>query len=323
MDVTEKSATSNSLAPQLGTTLSSLTRSSRSATLRCAFVGQDFYFGRCSWVCHEPDIHARFVDATFGVNEERAKRELLEFEPDVMIVFRPEVLPDLVRSARAPWVIGVFTEPLVQVGAEGHPDLHRRFQDFAAADLTGLLDRVVVFSPAIIGAVEQYLDVWQVVPLPVADFEFKRPIEIPLHGELRGFFQGRVTRHRATFLDHLKHRRDWLIVDHGSIAGQEAFPIALNLHNERYLNFENRVLRNLAQGHLAMSERLQPTFGMQPGTEYLEFEEPGQMLELLEFIEMDREYAREVQLRGHHYVQRHRASRVWARVLSDLAMEAR
>ena len=54
----------------------------------------------------------------------------------------------------------------------------------------------------------------------------------------------------------------------------------LNLHNNPYPTFENRVCIALAAGHLVISEPLSPTHGLQPGVDYLQVESPLALVEL-------------------------------------------
>ena len=51
--------------------------------------------------------------------------------------------------------------------------------------------------------------------------------------------------------------------------------VGINVHNEPYPSFENRVCLHLAAGHLVLSEPLSPTHGLEPGIDYLEVGTPG------------------------------------------------
>ena len=53
--------------------------------------------------------------------------------------------------------------------------------------------------------------------------------------------------------------------------------VAINVHNEPYPSFENRVCLHLAAGHLVLSEPLSPTHGLEPGIDYVEFHRPQQL----------------------------------------------
>ena len=57
--------------------------------------------------------------------------------------------------------------------------------------------------------------------------------------------------------------------------------IGVNLHNEPYPSFENRVCLHLAAGQLVVSETLSPTHGLEPDIDYLEVAEPEQLLAVL------------------------------------------
>ncbi len=46
--------------------------------------------------------------------------------------------------------------------------------------------------------------------------------------------------------------------------------VGINLHNEPYPSFENRVCLHLAAGHLVLTEPLSPAHGLEPGIDFLE-----------------------------------------------------
>ena len=57
--------------------------------------------------------------------------------------------------------------------------------------------------------------------------------------------------------------------------------VGLNIHNEPYPSFENRVLVYLAAGLLVLSEPLSPRHGLTPGVDYLEYETPEELVATL------------------------------------------
>src|SRR5262249_17507601 len=61
--------------------------------------------------------------------------------------------------------------------------------------------------------------------------------------------------------------------------------VGINLHNEPYPSFENRVCLHLAAGHLVLSERLSPTHGLEPGIDFVEISTPEEVLHVLHVLE--------------------------------------
>ena len=125
--------------------------------------------------------------------------------------------------------------------------------------------------------------VWRSVPIPVADRLFA-PVR-RIDGPPRMMFVGRSTPHREAFLGRTKGEFDVLHVAFGM--GAEALTdamsshhVAINIHNEPYPSFENRVCLHLAAGHLVMSETLSPTHGLEPGIDYLEVQRPDELLRI-------------------------------------------
>ncbi len=61
-----------------------------------------------------------------------------------------------------------------------------------------------------------------------------------------------------------------------------AHDVQLNLHNNPYPSFENRVCIALAAGHLLISEPLSPAHELRPGRDFLEARIAGELLALAE-----------------------------------------
>ena len=93
--------------------------------------------------------------------------------------------------------------------------------------------------------------------------------------------------------------------------------IGINLHNEPYPSFENRVTLYLAAGLLVLSEPLSPRHGLLPGADYVEAVQPSTMWELVLRIARTPDAFATVRLAGHRRVQRLRASRVYPALVRD------
>jgi hypothetical protein len=290
--------------------------------LRLAFVGQETFFAACA--LHSPST--TFIEYRAGADAEAMRAKVEAFAPHAVVVFRPEILPrGLFASLRAP-VLGVLTEPVPRRrGNRMHPDLKRRRAALAALD-PGNVDRLVAFDPLIVPTADAVMPVWRALPLPVSD---------ALYGPVRRtggtpsiLFVGRSTEHRERFLRGPKAELGTVHaafgVDDSELARlMAAHEIAVNLHNEPYPSFENRVCLHLAAGQLVLSETLSPTHGLEPDIDYLEFATPDQLLALLRTAVRFPQAFERVRVRGRRKAEAFRASRVYPRLVGDLFADLR
>ena len=93
--------------------------------------------------------------------------------------------------------------------------------------------------------------------------------------------------------------------------------VQLNLHNNPYPTFENRVCIALAAGHLVISEPLSPRHELQPGVDYLEVQDPQALLALVGELSRDPHAYADVQAAGRRQAERFRASRVYPELVRD------
>ena len=292
--------------------------------MRVAFVGQSTFFRACAL---EPGA-ARGIDASFvefrkDADPARLRLALERLTPDVTVVFRPEVIPSGLLDGLPGLTLGMLTEPLPRDRAGVRDeDLERRLWELGQVDPTGF-DRVVTFDPFIARTADAVLPVWRSVPLPVSDRFYSDPRRIGRATGGQPLFVGRSTPHREAMLREVKHRHDVLHLAFGVdadmleevMAGHE---IAINIHNQPYLSFENRVCLHLAAGHLVLSEPLSPLHGLEPGIDLVEFSTPGQLEHALSSLRRTPGMWHGVRVRGRRKAEQFRASRVWPRLLGDL-----
>jgi hypothetical protein len=289
--------------------------------LRLAFVGQQTFFEACALDERSARAVTTFVEFRQGADAEAIRAALDAFAPHAVVVFRPEIVPagafDGLRAA----TIGFLTEPIPRTtGRRAHPDLRRRRADLRAAD-AGNFDRVVAFDPLIVPTAEEFLPVWRALPIPVAD-RLYASVRAP-DGPPRVGFVGRSTPHRERFLIRPKHELDLLHVAFG-LHGAELddfmarIDVAINLHNEPYLSFENRVTLHLAAGHLVISEPLRPLHGLEPGIDFVEADTPGWIGRTLEVLRRYPGAYHAQRVRGRLKAEGFRASRVYPRLVGDL-----
>ena len=136
-------------------------------------------------------------------------------------------------------------------------------------------------------------------------------------------FVGRSTPHREPFLGRPRtsstsctSRSVWRAAELEQV--MRAHHVAINLHNEPYPSFENRVCLHLAAGHLVISETLSPTHGLEPGIDYLEIGRPDELLRIARTAVALPDAYHRVRVRGRRKAEDYRASRVWPRLVGDL-----
>lgn len=291
--------------------------------LRIAFVGQGTYFQACALDDGVlPGVRARFAEFRKDADVERLLRELRAFAPHVVVVFRPEIIPaGALQGVRAP-VVGFLTEPIPRTAGGGHADLDRRLWELRQVEAAGF-DRVVSFDPLIASTAAGVLPVWRSVPLPVAD-RFYRPVRPLASSRPRVLFVGRSTEHRERLLGPAKERFPELLHMAFGVGADEleelmdAHDVAINLHNDSYLSFENRVCLHLAAGHLVISEALSPTHGLEHDLDYVPIGTPDGLAHAIERLHRFPMLWHRVRVRGRQKAEAYRASLVWRRLVEDL-----
>jgi len=287
--------------------------------LRVAFVGQTTFFAACALQSPAGGLVPRFFEFRAGGDGEALLVALRAFVPHVVVVFRPEVVPEGLFAELAAVVLGFLSEPLPR-GNGAHVDLQRRLADLRDTDVANF-DRVVSFDPLIAETAGEVLPIWRSLPLPVAD-RFFAPVA-PMGHPPRLLFVGRSTEHREWLLAPAKLDHDVLHVAFG-LSGSELVEllhrhdVGINLHNEAYPSFENRVSMHLAAGHLVLSERLDPQHGLEPGIDYLQVDSARELRRALDAIMRFPRVHHRVRVRGRRKAEHFRASRVYPRLIADL-----
>ncbi len=288
-----------------------------------AFVGQATFFAACVPTADDDALVTTFVEFRQGFDPRPMRAALDAFAPDVVVAFRPEVFPPGVLADVPAAVVGFLTEPMPRHapgGGASHPDLVKRARDLEGLDPRNV-DRVVCFDPLIVPAADPVVPVWRALPLPVADrlFRDRGPVADPP----RTLFVGRSTPHREAFLRPAERVHDLLHVAFGVGAGDlerlmDEHDVAINLHNEPYPSFENRVCLHLAAGHLVVSEPLSPTHGLEPGLDFLEVSSPDELVATLDAIAADPAATEPVRVRGRRKAEAYRASTAFTRLAADV-----
>jgi hypothetical protein len=292
--------------------------------VRLAFVGQQAYFGYIALEQPANGLEPRFFELRPNEPGTELRAALDDYDPDVVIAFRPEfVQPQLFEGLRA-ITLGWLTEPLPR-GEDAHEDLKTRLEALRKVDVTNF-DRVIAFEPKIVPAASDVLPIWRAVPLPCTDRLFAPVRETT--GPPRFLFTGRSTPHRDAFLNPIKHDFDVVHLAHGVTDDKLAEFMAeadagINLHNEPYPTFENRCGVYLAAGLLLISETLDPRCGLVPGVHYVECDAPWAMWEICAALTRTPHAFRTIRLRGRAAGERFRASNVYPRLVADLLADIR
>ena len=284
-----------------------------------AFVGQTTFFEACALEAPAGGLIPRFFEFRAGGDGGALLAGLREFVPHVAVVFRPEVVPPGLFAELPAVALGFLSEPLPR-GDGAHADLQRRLGELRQIDV-GNFDRVVSFDPLIADTARETVPIWRSLPLPVAD-RFFAPVT-PTGHPPRILFVGRSTPHREWLLAAAKLEHDLLHVAFG-VSGAELVEllhrhdVAINLHNEDYPSFENRVSMHLAAGHLVLSEALDPQHGLELGIDYLQVDGASELRCALAVVARFPRAHHRVRVRGRRKAEQFRASRVYPRLVGDL-----
>jgi hypothetical protein len=298
---------------------------SGSRPLRLAFVGQGTFFEACSLEPGLRGFEPVFFEFRRDADAGALRDDLEAFDADVAVVFRPEIVPaGALRGLRAR-TVGFLTEPLPRrlSGAPVHEDLERRLWELRHVDASNF-DRVISFDPHVAATAHEVVPVWRSLPLPVADRYFAPlPLPAPTAEGPRPLFVGRSTPHREALLAEAKQQFDLLHLAFGVDAGAlgEALrrhDVGINLHNNPYPSFENRVGLHLAAGHLVLSEWLHPTHGLEPNIDFVVVQTSGELLNALVCLRRFPGLWHRVRVRGRRKAEQFRASRVYPRLVHDL-----
>jgi hypothetical protein len=287
--------------------------------LRVAFVGQSVFFRQCALEEPADGVQPEFLDFRAGAPPEPLLAELQERDPDVVLVFRPEIIPRRMFESLRAVRIGYLTEPLPREAGDAHRDLRGRMWWLKQIDPENF-DRIVSFDPLIADTAATVMPVWRSLPLPVADSMYAgiRPRARPP----RLLFVGRSTEHREQLLAPLKRAHPIIHIGHG-LYGERLVrffartDVQLNLHNHPYPTFENRVCLALAAGHLVISEPLSPTHGLEAGEHFIEADTAERFAELARELAREPDAYAEVQAAGRAHAERFRASAVYPRLIRE------
>lgn len=278
-------------------------------SLRVAFLGAPLWLDGCFPTAPLHGLLARRFDVAPGGDAARLLAAVSAFRPHVSVIFDPACVPADALLAAPGVTLGVL------VGGDS--------QDGAAC-ITGsleALDRLVSFTPALTGARIGGAGVWRAIPPPVSDALFAEVR--PLRGVPRVLSIGASSSHREAMLIDAKHHHDLLQLIHG-VSGEALRELLVEYDVGVYVarapggGFGQQVGVHLAAGHLLIAEPLVPTHGLERDIDYLQFDSPDGLRWMLDRLRRFPEMHQRTRIRGRLKAEQFRASRLFARVLSDL-----
>ena len=309
-------------SPETFTKLKTIKNEAPDRPVRIAFIGQSIYFQQASIEREFYDANCIFIDYTKDADPTVSINEIRNFDPSITIVFRPDMCRDIEVALKGRFNIGYFTEPLPTEVHGDSADLRRRLDALIESKLSDsqTYSMYVAYNPLIGHTLEQYFPIWQYVPIPVADTLFQLGNQQDeLIDVSRGLFVGRVTPYRNKFLEPLKHSYSWTVLDNAYLVDLRPYSLALNLHNDTYPNFENRVLLHMALGQLVITERLEPSYDLGNGVTHIEFSGVSELEELIELLKLDSISFEGIRANGFAIAKNYSATKIWSRIFDDLA----
>lgn len=271
-------------------------------------------------------MRCTFFDLRDGTDIPALLADVERSAPDVLVVFRPDLLPPGALAGYPGVVLGVAIDTLPRAGRSSHESLDYNLAMLRRTDASNI-DRLLLTDPLGFESAAETLPAWRCAPLPVADRHYREPALSARPPRM--LFLGHSTRHREEMLIDQKHRFD---VTHyaAGLAGDEldrvlaAHDVGICLHNDSgIVGFPHTVLLHLAAGHLVLTEPLEPKFGLDPGIHHIEVGNRHDLdLRVHQTQQMPDAYDR-VRRRGNHFAQQFRASVQWPRLIGDLIEDVR
>lgn len=255
--------------------------------LKIAIISQPEYFR----FCYENELETlgdvREFSLYIGASTEFYS-ELISFNADINIFFRPEHIPVNVLIPLKGIKIGLSSEPFprhIDGKLNYTSDSIARYLSFRAIRHLPY-DYLFHYDESSLNFIHSDgLSLSGVFVFPVATKTYM-PKPVPQNWDF--FFIGRSTIYRETYFGPLKHHFHFLHICHG-IAGRALVDyinqskICLNIHAEAEISWEPRVQMLLSCGAFVISEKITPNKLLRPGIDYIEVTSPGEAYEASEY----------------------------------------
>ena len=155
---------------------------------------------------------------------------------------------------------------------------------------------------------------WRQLPLPVEDARFAAGPPMT-SAAARPYWLGPPSERRSAYMDRYRPSPPPLSGSDGDIA--------VNLRDAPPAELERRAAAALAQGHLLISETLDPGRGLEPGLDYLEARELDEVLVAVDTVVARPQAFEHIRVRGRAKAAGFRASELIGRAASALLIELR
>jgi hypothetical protein len=227
--------------------------------------------------------------------------------------------PAFLDPVDAPGLVAFDPEAIVAFGADAVAALDGRPVPVlavleAAGPAPAGADRVVSPDPFGWDAARGWPPPWRCVALPIADELYRRPMTA--QGPPRPILAGPPPADPDPALARV-------LADFAPAPVLDGAPgadadVAIHLAGGGASSYSPLAALHLAAGRLLLAQRIDPGFGLRPGTDYVEVRDADELdLRLHQLTQRPETYDR-IRLQGHRTSRRLRASLVWPRLLGDL-----
>jgi hypothetical protein len=284
--------------------------------------------------CNKTHAHSSFTgnsDALTGKlflsdarQVEILEHELADFQPDLVIVFDPENFTQFARVLSRYFSVGYFLDPLPFDGNYGDTKLNQNFDKLEklSLEISTTYKYLIAGNSNFSRAYESLFNIWQYRTLPVNDSLFRARLEPDLSNYNQVLFAGEVNENTKKYIEEVNTKQSVissLEIGNDQIVGSD-FPVGLNLHSFKFVDFEHDALIHMANGRLLLSQVLSPKLNFKNGFSHLEFDSPGNLMELLEDISSYPDSYEAIRRYGFHATSRYKASKMWSDFMLDVEL---
>lgn len=261
----------------------------KDSRLRLGIITQDLYY---SFMYESPALGSRFNIMKMEYNPFSAPEyytPLLDFKPDVLLVFRPDYLaPETYAAFDCP-IIGFASEPLprYESGNLVASDYNRKVYELLQK-VRGLCDRLYHYDAACIEFLRREdFPVAGLFP-PCICTDIYRP-NANLAKRWDAVFIGKSTPHREDYLFSLHLMCSFFHGAHGLVGATEVLPflqrakIGLNIHRDETPNIEPRLPILMACGLFVLTEKLHPNPWFEEGVHCVSFESKAELVDKVRY----------------------------------------
>ncbi len=274
-----------------------------------------------SFIGHSDALTCKFF-LSDAIQVEVLDQQLAEFQPDLVIVFDPENFTKFEQVLFRYFTVGYFLEPLPFEGHFGDTKLNQNFEKLEklSLEISTTYKYLIARNSNFSRAYESLFNIWQYRALPVNDSLFRPGIETSLSNYNQALFVGEVNDYTKKFIEEVNKKRPLISSLETDKIESNDFPIGLNLHSFKSVDFEHEALIHMANGRLLLSQSLSPKLNFKNGFSHLEFDSPTDLMGLIEDIAGYPESYEAIRRYGFHATSRYKASKMWADFMLDVEL---